>query len=256
MKVTKIHIKNYRLLKDISIDVEKTLSLIIGKNNCGKTSVLSVLNKFIGDQSATNAFTYDDFNSEFKSSLWESVKTANFVSPKNVSRGIEMYLYIECELDDNLSNVEKITLDLDPKNNIVVLKFEYVLSDEDLKSLAEDYHIYKSKHEKQDEKECFEKFISQKHRKYFKVIKKTVLFDINTNKIVEEEFRKIDSKIVDLKRIISFKYIGARRNPSNSENDTSLSALSSRYYDHTNGKDDSSPLQTHLNTHWQTQMFP
>lgn len=242
MKVTKIHVKNYRLLKDISIDVEKTLSLIIGKNNCGKTSVLSVLNKFIGDQSATNAFTYDDFNSEFKSSLWESVKTANCVSPENVSRGIEMYIYIECELDDNLSNVEKITLDLDPKNNIVVLKFEYVLSDEDLRSLAEDYHIYKGKHEKQDEKECFEKFISQKHRKYFKVIKKTVLFDINTNKIIEEEFRKIDSKIVDLKRIISFKYIGARRNPSNSENDTSLSALSSRYYDHTNGKDDSSPI--------------
>lgn len=58
MKVKKIHIENYRMLKRIDIDLEENLSLIIGKNNCGKTSFLSILNKFIGSQSSTNNFTY------------------------------------------------------------------------------------------------------------------------------------------------------------------------------------------------------
>ena len=43
MKITKIIINNFRLLKNTEIDLEKDLSLIIGKNNCGKTSVLSAL---------------------------------------------------------------------------------------------------------------------------------------------------------------------------------------------------------------------
>lgn len=242
MKVTKLHIKNFRLLKDTCIDMEKTLSLIIGKNNCGKTSVLSVMNKFIGEQSSSNNFTYDDFNSDFKALIWEAVKTHDYTWSEKIPRGIELYLYIECEPEDNLSNVEKVTLDLEPDNNIIVLKFEYIISDDELKNLAEAYHIYKGKHINQEAKFCFEKFMSQKHRRYFQISKKSVLFDIATNKIVETEFRKIDPKIVDLKRIISFKYISARRNPSNAENDTSLSALSSRYYEHTNGKDNSSAI--------------
>ena len=48
MKVFKIEIENYRLLKDFSMDLEKDLSLVIGKNNTGKTSILSVLDKFLG----------------------------------------------------------------------------------------------------------------------------------------------------------------------------------------------------------------
>ncbi len=38
MKISKIKVKNYRLLKDFDIDLEDELSLIIGKNNCGKTN--------------------------------------------------------------------------------------------------------------------------------------------------------------------------------------------------------------------------
>ena len=45
MKVKKIHIENYRMLKRIDIDLEENLSLIIGKNNCGKTSLLELINE-------------------------------------------------------------------------------------------------------------------------------------------------------------------------------------------------------------------
>ncbi|HFS1354213.1 TPA: AAA family ATPase, partial [Streptococcus suis] len=47
MKIKKINVQNYRLLKDFSLELKSELSLIVGKNNCGKTSVLSVLEKII-----------------------------------------------------------------------------------------------------------------------------------------------------------------------------------------------------------------
>jgi predicted ATP-dependent endonuclease of OLD family len=62
MKIKEIQVKNYRLLKDFSIDIEKELSLVIGKNNCGKTSFLSVIDKFLNGNSSS--FTYEDFLKE------------------------------------------------------------------------------------------------------------------------------------------------------------------------------------------------
>lgn len=47
MKIKKIQIQNFRLLKNLELDVEDDLSLIVGKNNVGKTSVLSIMDKFL-----------------------------------------------------------------------------------------------------------------------------------------------------------------------------------------------------------------
>ena len=50
MKIKKIEVENFRLLKTFSMDLENELSLVIGKNNTGKTSILSVLDKFINEK--------------------------------------------------------------------------------------------------------------------------------------------------------------------------------------------------------------
>jgi len=61
LKISKIQIKNFRLLKDFSLDLEDELSLIIGKNNTGKTSVLTALDKFL-NQTGRRSIKLDDFN--------------------------------------------------------------------------------------------------------------------------------------------------------------------------------------------------
>ena len=60
MKIQQFKISNFRLLKDFSIDLENNLSLIIGKNNTGKTSFLSLLEKFL--KGSKNSFSFEDFN--------------------------------------------------------------------------------------------------------------------------------------------------------------------------------------------------
>lgn len=183
MKVKKIHIENYRMLKRIDIDLEENLSLIIGKNNCGKTSFLSILNKFIGSQSSTNNFTYNDFNSDFQDSLFDAINDDQLSWEKLNIKGIELYLFIEYDETDNLSNIQPLMLDLDPDNNIVILKFEYTISEQKFIKLISDFNAYCKKFEKEPDyskSEVFDIFMRVKHRKYFEMLKKAILFDVDS----------------------------------------------------------------------------
>mgnify|MGYP000388143912 CR=1 FL=1 len=42
MYIQKIHIENFRLLKNVDIVLDKSLTLIVGKNNTGKTIKLPI----------------------------------------------------------------------------------------------------------------------------------------------------------------------------------------------------------------------
>lgn len=246
MKVTKMEVNNYRLLKNIEIDLETDLSLIIGKNNCGKTSVLSVLNKFIGDKSSSNYFKYDDFNIDFKNKLFEAVEANDKEMKMLNNNGIELFIYIEYDRNDNLANINSLMLDLDPDNNTIVVKFEYTLSSEKMISLIESFSEYYNRFltmENTDVEKtiCFDNFMKKKHKRFFEISRKSLLFDTETQKPSEKEYRILESSFVDFNKIISFKYIRARRNTNNSDNDGTLSSLSSRYYEKIK-TDDNNPV--------------
>ena len=248
MELIKIVVNNYRILKNLELDLEKNLSLVIGKNNCGKTSLLSILSKFIGVQSSTNNFNYDDFNTDFKKALFDAVNNDGVSWEIMQPRGIELYLYIQYDNSDNLANIRPLLLDLDPDNNIIILKFEYVLDKDSLVSLIEAFLKYYSRFKddpdcKLNKSECFENFIKEKHCRYFKINKKTILYDTAHNKPLESEYRLFDATTIDLNKVICFKYIGARRDIENKDNDGTLSGLSGRYYEKTKTGDDDPTIQ-------------
>ena len=140
MKITKIKANNYRLLKDFELDLEEDLSLVIGKNNCGKTSLLSILDKFIGSKSNGNSFTFDDFNSEFKDELKTKIES----NDDSGFLGLSLKLFIEYDTYDDLSNIgNTVMMDLDPDNKTIVLAFEYKL--EKFHQLILDFTNFKAK---------------------------------------------------------------------------------------------------------------
>ncbi|MBZ0195060.1 MAG: ATP-binding protein, partial [Deltaproteobacteria bacterium] len=110
MKITKLQIENFRLLKNFSMDLEEYLSLVIGKNNTGKTSILSVLDKFLNEKSK---FSYDDLNIDFKKELEGLIKSVN-VTEEFEPKGIKLKIFIEYNESDDLSNVSRVLMDLDP----------------------------------------------------------------------------------------------------------------------------------------------
>lgn len=145
MKIFKIEVENYRLLKDFSVELEKELSLIIGKNNTGKTSILSVLEKFLGHSEKTK-FTFDDFNIDFKKILKEKIAAVEAIAEEDYKRfGIRLRLFIEYTETDNLSNVSRVMMDLDPDNNVIVLGFEYALDYNGYTRLRNDFKEFEAK---------------------------------------------------------------------------------------------------------------
>ena len=229
MRVTKITVENFRLLKKTTVDIEKNLSLIIGKNNCGKTSFLLCLEKFIGGNSTKNTFTFEDLNSDIKDLL---LKVVEGTSPNDQRIAISLKIFIQYDDEDDLEHIgDKVIMDLDPENKYVVLAFEYGANKEDIQSLSTDFHNIRSKKlaEGKPYKNLFD-HLKESHGKYFSISRRSLRFDIESNLEDDTDFVDLDAEGINLSKIINFKWISARRNVSNKDADNSLSVLSAKIY--------------------------
>lgn len=47
MKIEKVHINNFRLLRAVDISFEDLSTVIVGRNNSGKTSLTEVFRRFL-----------------------------------------------------------------------------------------------------------------------------------------------------------------------------------------------------------------
>lgn len=246
MKINKIKIENFRLLKNFQLDLENELSLVIGKNNCGKTSLLAVLDKFL-NQSDKNKFSFDDFNIDFKNEIKTLVENPFEDVEVFEQKGIKLKLFIEYNEDDDLSNISRVMMDLDPYNNFIVLGFEYVLDFEKLNKLRIDYNEFAIKEaikfiKKEDnEPKCLKDlfyFLKANHQDYFTFAKKSIVFDLSTNEENELNFIDLIKEKISIKEIINFKFISAKREVSNKEVDKTLSIQTSKIYKKTEASDE------------------
>lgn len=246
MKINKIKIENFRLLKNFQLDLENELSLVIGKNNCGKTSLLAVLDKFL-NQSDKTKFSFDDFNIDFKNEIKTLVENPFEDVEVFEQKGIKLKLFIEYNEDDDLSNISRVMMDLDPNNNFIVLGFEYVLDFEKLNKLRIDFNEFvkkeaiKIKKKKDNEPKCLKDlfyFLKANHQDYFTFAKKSIQFDLSTNEENELNFIDLIKEKISIKEIINFKFISAKREVSNKEVDKTLSIQTSKIYKKTEASDE------------------
>ena len=232
MEIIKIEVENFRLLKNFSIDIEKELSLIIGKNNVGKTSLLSVLDKFLNEKSK---FSYDDFNIDFKNELENLITLAN--EPENFQpKGIKLKIFIKYDENDDLSNVSRVLMDLDPDNNKIVLGFEYSLDYVSYLKIRNDYATFSSNENtkvterKKNNARGLSEYLKQELDHYFHIHKFSFEYDIVDQKVNCEKFIDLVKEGISLKDIINFKYISARRDVTNKEKESTLSKQTASLY--------------------------
>lgn len=238
MQIRKIKIQNFRLLKDFSIDLEDGLSLIIGKNNTGKTSLLSLFERFLyGKQ---NNFTFHDFNIEFQKEIEEAL-SKDIAKEDYNNPGINLKLYIEYFKSDNLGNLSNLMLNLDPKENFLVLSFSYVLEYDKYSKLKQDYKEFKNKFKNKSILE----FLAKNHKQYFSINKNVVEYNNEEN--------GIEIKDEQISKIISLKTISAKRDVANEEGENArsnktLSKLSYKFFNSLNKSEstDVSDLQVKL----------
>lgn len=241
MKITKIDIQNFRLLKNFSIDLEEELSLVIGKNNTGKTSLLTVLDKFLND---TKSFSYNDFNIDFKKDLKRIVEEGTIDEENYTPKGIKLKIFIEYTETDNLANISRVLMDLDPNNNMIVLGFEYALSYENIKKLKSDYQEYKNRPNSSEENtDIFNEFLEKDYTNYFKINKYSFEYNISEKELNEKNFIRLDDENISIKNIINFRYISAKRDVTNKERENTLSKKTSELYKKFDNEDNQNIIQ-------------
>lgn len=239
MKIFKIQVENFRLLKTFTVELEDELSLIIGKNNTGKTSLLSVLEKFL-NQSEKNKFSVDDFNLVFKTNLKSLIENQTTLEPENyLFTGISLRILIEYTGADNLSNVSRVMMDLDPENNVIVLGFDFSLAYNDYLKLRADYRGFitseEAKRVQNPEYQVrgFYDFLKREHQSYFKINRKSIEYTKDTKTINEKNFIDLNKEEISIKDIINFKFISAKRDVTNKDIDKTLSGQTSKIYKRT-----------------------
>lgn len=234
MYIERIKVKNFRLLQDFSIDLQKELSLVVGKNNSGKTSLLKVLDKFLNG--GDSKFSFEDFSLKYHATLEnlfgdDVIPEDDFHAP-----GIYMQLYIKYSDADDLEYISPL-VSLEPDNYYVVIQFSYSLSYTlygIMRTAYADYMEKENAKKNADEKyilKTWKDFLNSNLGRYFRIYR--------TSLPVNKEGELVDGNVIDLQSIrdilrledvISFRYIDARRSVDNKEVDRTLSGQTSKLY--------------------------
>ncbi len=219
MYIKKIKIKNFRLLKDSTLDMKDDLSLLIGRNNSGKTSFLVLFEKFYDNLS----FNYNDFSISLRDEIKNIKDTTNI---KNLA--IQMILIIEYNKKDNLENLSEFILDLDPLNTTINILFEVAINKD---KLIKDIN----KVDKEDRERFINKYLDKYLDKNIYIFEKDDDLDKSRDKLIKKD-------LLAIKNIINFQIIHAKRNVSSSEEKSEktkiLSTMTTKYYNAKNKDND------------------
>ena len=230
MKVTKINVQNYRLLKDFSLELKNDLSLIVGKNNCGKTSVLTVLEKIL-NRNSNFTLTWEDINLIYRKEIFENIKRVSDTPDSELEPilGINLQIWIQYSEEDSYQNIQPFMMDLNPDNNFIILEFTYTLPIQKLRDLNHQVSDFI------DDFSKFELFMKKNMSKFFEMQVYSLGYNPSTQELTEEKSNLLEMK--DVHKIIKVRGISASREVSNKENNHSLSKTSNRFYKLNNGED-------------------
>lgn len=215
MYISKVRIQNFRLLKDTMLDLEgepnNELSLLIGKNNSGKTSFIVLFENFLTSRS----FCYDDFPMGLRKDILEICDETDVYS-----LAIRLSLKIEYGRDDNLQNLSDFIVDLDPKCNTVKIACEATINKSKLLNDLE--AVDKRK----------EEFIKKNLSDYIQV--RYYIFDTYNDFEAAHRSNLIKKEASDVNNLINLKIIQANRNVTSSDATPQdrriLSHLTTRFY--------------------------
>ena len=221
MILKKMKVKNFRLLKNFELDFKNGLSLVIGKNNCGKTSALIILDKMLN----SSKVMWEDINLEYQKELYEKIIGFDISEQEKVAslEAVNLQLFIEYNDNDSYTNIQKFMMDLNPDNNTIVLEFILLIP---IKKILELKDIINEK--KFEDFISFSKFISKNFSVFFETKRYSRGFDVELNQITQDRSEEIDNK--DIQKVIKVAGIRADRAVSNDDRNHVLSSLTGKYF--------------------------
>lgn len=128
MHIHRVTVKNFRLLADTNLVLENQTTLIVGRNNSGKTSLSEVIRRFLMDPNPR--FQIEDFSISSYDDFCEALKARNAGQQDDEVRAlipsIELRLLVEYDPEQpELGALSDFVIDLDPdcKEALVVARY-------------------------------------------------------------------------------------------------------------------------------------
>src|SRR5690554_453293 len=231
MRIKNIQVRFFRMLADISIDLEDDITLIVGRNNTGKTSLLEVIKMLTSKE---DSLSFEDFSqssySLFKELYSNYEQTLVPEIPDDEKEAIEIdiqnrfpkiQLQIEFSYDklkDSLIELSEFITDLDiDRNDACVL-----LSYEPTNTLG----LLKSFNNREDREATLIPYLKENLNSFYKL--KCYAKDIKSDyqREIELSFREKIKKIVSFEDIKALRILDDKKNDKNK----TLALGFSKYY--------------------------
>lgn len=177
MRITRVEVENFRLLENVVVSFDKETTLIVGRNNSGKTSLTEVFFKFLGKE--RSPFLFEDLSiashadlkkgvelfEEYEKAKAEGESDEVLIGKEEAYRdkvpSIALRIYIEYDEEDNLSPLAKFVMDLDPERKDALISCQF--------KVENTAKFFKTFHEDKDKyNEDIVEFTKKNYRKYFK----------------------------------------------------------------------------------------
>jgi len=148
MKIRDISVRNFRLLEDVSLCLESDTTLIVGRNNCGKTSLTELFRRLLADNSPK--FRLEDFSLGTHEKFWEARELAKNNEEEYMVRerlpAISITLGIEYSGDEELGTLSEFIVDLNEACVTAKIIVTYAVAsgkiDELFSGLSDDRRIF------------------------------------------------------------------------------------------------------------------
>lgn len=141
MMLTKIGVENFRLLAKIELELEELTTLIVGRNNSGKTSLYEILRRFLDD--GGRGFKIEDFSTACYCDFLDAARAFSGGEDEEIVRrhlpSIRLRLTFKYDpTSADFGAMAPLIVDLDPDANQAVAVLQYGLRDGRLAQLFAD----------------------------------------------------------------------------------------------------------------------
>ena len=121
MYLDKVEIHNFRLLEDVEFTFHRESTLIVGKNNSGKTSLNEIFRKF---DNLNNKLKIEDFNINSFEKFFDFFNLESYDKDFELPE-VSITFYLNYSDDSDLAVLSDFIIDLDDKINYVKILVKY-----------------------------------------------------------------------------------------------------------------------------------
>lgn len=174
MYIYKLAIKNFRLLEDVELFLEPTTTVIVGRNNSGKTSLTEVFRRLLSSETSPT-FRLEDFSLSSHTKFWRafilSTQGKGDKEIRPILPVIEVRLTVRFAKDTaSFGPLSDFIIDLDPDCSEAVIVIRYQLRDGRINDLFEDMTYDGGGQLKKQKEQFFHKLKERLPRLYTAVV--------------------------------------------------------------------------------------